>query len=108
MAAEIELNEGEVIEKEFASDYWTKTLIFMDQKRGRYWFTNERFVFKGGWGTEIDVPYNEITSVEKCCVGPLIRFVPAIKVTTKYGHVHYLSLTKRKENLEYLSSKITL
>ena len=36
-----ELAEGEVIEKEFASDYWEKFLFAYSQVRGRYYFTNQ-------------------------------------------------------------------
>ena len=37
-----ELAEGEVVEKEFASDYWEKFLFMYSQVRGRYYFTNQR------------------------------------------------------------------
>ena len=41
MADALELHEGEVVEKEFKSDYWEKTLCFYSQKRGKYWLTNQ-------------------------------------------------------------------
>ena len=49
MADALELHEGEVVEKEFKSDYWEKTLCFYSQKRGKYWLTNQRIVFRGGF-----------------------------------------------------------
>ena len=39
-----ELAEGEVVEKEFASDYWEKILFAYSQVRGRYYFTNQRLI----------------------------------------------------------------
>lgn len=51
MADALELHEGEAVEKEFKSDYWEKTLCFYSQKRGKYWLTNQRIVFRGGFAT---------------------------------------------------------
>lgn len=51
MADALELHEGEVVEKEFKSDYWEKTLCFYSQKHGKYWLTNQRIVFRGGFAT---------------------------------------------------------
>ncbi len=106
MAYALDLREGEVIEDEFASDYWEKKALGMSQQRGRYFFTNQRILFKGSWGAEIEIAYSEIQSIEKCCVGPLIRFVPTgIKVTVASGEVFYLSVTKRAQRMEYIANK---
>ena len=102
-----ELQENEIIEKEFKSDYWETFLFTMNQKRGKYYLTNKRIVFVGGFATEVEIPYNEIESIKKCCVGPLIRFVPTgIKVTMKNGKKHYLSVTKRNDVMNLIESKI--
>lgn len=102
-----ELQENEVIEKEFKSDYWESVAFLMSQKRGKYYFTNKRIVFVGGFVTEVEIPYNEIASIKKCCVGPLVRFVPTgIKVTMKNGKKHYLSVTKRNDIMNLIQSKI--
>ena len=108
MAREIELQEGEVVEKEVQGDYWEKLFLFMyDQKRGHYWFTNQRISFQGGFVTALDIPYSEIASVSECCVGGLIPFVPTgVKVDTKDGNSYKLSVLKRKEIIEFIQSKI--
>ena len=103
----IELRANEVIEKEMASDYWESFLFMLSQKRGRYCFTNQRIVFQGGFATEIEIPYAEIESIKKCCVGGLIRIMPTgIKVTMKDGKKHYLSVLKRGQIMELIQSKI--
>ncbi len=107
MADELELHDGEVVEKELKSDYWEKTLCFYSQKRGKYWFTNQRIIFKGGFTTVLEIPYSEIESVKLCNIGGLIQFIPTgIKVTLKSGKTHRLSVTKRKDILAFLQSKI--
>lgn len=108
MAREIELQEGEVVEKEVQGDYWEKVfLCFYDQKRGKYWFTNKRISFQGGFVTALDIPYSEIESVSECCVGGLIPFVPTgVKVNTRDGKSYKLSVLKRKEIIAFLQSKI--
>ena len=103
----IELRENEVIEREMKSDYWETFLFMMTQKRGKYYFTNERIIFQGGFVTQIEIPYNEIESIEKCNVGPFIRFVPTgIRVTMRDGKKHYLSVTKRNDIMELIQSKL--
>lgn len=102
-----ELKENEKLEKEIKSDYWETFLFTMNQKRGKYYFTDERIVFQGGFATVIEIPYSEIESIKKCCVGPLLRFVPTgIKVTMRDGKKHYLSVTKRKDIMDLIQSKI--
>lgn len=104
----IELLENEVLEKEIASDYWECLLFIMiSQTRGTYYFTNQRIAFRGGFSKKVDIQYSDIESIQKCCVGGLIRFVPTgIKVTMKDGKKHYLSVVKRKEIMELIQSKI--
>ena len=102
----IELRENEVVEKKFASDYWSTFLCFMEQHRGVYQLTDQRIIFNGY--KDIEIAYEDIESIQKCCVGPLIRFVPCgIKVTMKDGSVHYLSVTKRNQIMEMIQSKIS-
>lgn len=63
--------------------------------------------FQGGFATEIEIPYAEIESIKKCCVGGLIRIMPTgIKVTMKDGKKHYLSVLKRGQIMELIQSKI--
>lgn len=107
MADAFELHEGESIEKELKGDYWEKTLCFYSQKTGKYWFTNERIIFRGGFVTALDLPYAEIESVSLCNVGPLIPFLPTgIKVTMKDNKSYKLSVLKRKDILAFIQSKI--
>lgn len=107
MAEMVELQEGEVVEKEMKSDYWEKTLCFYSQKRGKYWFTNQRIIFRGGFATTLDIPYSEIDSVQLCNIGGFVQLIPTgIKVTLKDGRPHKLSVTKRKEILAFLQSKL--
>lgn len=107
MADALELNDGEVVEKEMKSDYWEKTLCFYSQKRGKYWFTNQRIIFRGGFATVLDIPYSEIESVQLCNIGGLVQIIPTgIKVTLKSGKTYKLSVTKRKEILAFLQAKI--
>ena len=107
MADTLELLENEVVEKEFKSDYWEKTLCFYSQKRGKYWLTNQRIIFRGGFATVLEIPYSEIESVQLCNIGGFVRIIPTgIKVTLKSGKTHRLSVTKRKEILAFLQSKI--
>lgn len=102
-----ELAEGEAVEKEFSSDYWEKFLFMYSQKRGRYYFTNQRIVFTYFGQVLLDLPYAEMESAVACNVGALIKFVPTgIKVTMKDGKQYDLSVTKRKENLEFILAKM--
>ena len=59
MADALELHEGEVVEKEFKSDYWEKTLCFYSQKRGKYWLTNQRIAssVQPAWLGNVLPPY---------------------------------------------------
>ena len=107
MADTLQLHEGEIMEKELQGDYWVKSFCFYSQKRGKYWFTNERLIFQGGFMTELDIPYAEIESVKACNVGPLFPFLPTgVKVTTKSGESYKLSVLKRKSIIEFLETKI--
>ena len=106
---EIQFRENETVELEMRSDYWPALfgVLQYSQIRGKYWFTNERIIFAGGFTTRIDIEYYEIASVKKCFIGPIIRFLPTgILVTTKSGEKHYLSIFGRNKVLELLQSKI--
>lgn len=102
-----ELAEGEVIEKEFASDYWEKVLFMRSQVRGRYYFTNQRVLFVSWGQVKVELPYNKIVAAVTCNVGGLIPVIPTgIKLTMDDGKKHVLSVTKRKENLEFIQAKM--
>lgn len=108
MAASIELQGGESIVKEFQGDYWKKMFAFVySQKRGRYWITNRRIVFQGGFATELSLSYSDIAEVKKCLVGPCFGFLPTgIKVTMKNGEQHRLSVLSRKKTLELIQQYV--
>ena len=78
---DLELQEGEVVEKEIKGDYWEKTLCFYSQKRGTYWFTNKRIIFRGGFIASIEIPYADIESIKTCNVGDFIQIMPTSFVT---------------------------
>lgn len=107
MAAALELHEGETVEKEIKSDYWEKTLCFYSQKRGKYWFTSERIIFRGGLATQLEIPYSSIESAQLCNVGGFVQLIPTgIRLTLKDGKTHRLSVVKRKEILALIQSKL--
>lgn len=103
----LELQDGEQVEKEIKGDYWEKTLCMYSQKTGKYWFTNQRIIFRGGFVAALDLPYSEMESVALCNVGPLVQFLPTgIKVTMKDGKKYKLSVLKRKDILALIQSKL--
>ena len=102
-----ELQADERIEQEFNGDYWEKFLFTYSQKRGNYTMTDRRINFRGGFATEVDIPYTNIASVELCNVGPLLQFLPTgIKVTTKDGKTYKFSVMGRKDILASLEKKM--
>lgn len=106
---EIQFRTNETVELEMASDYWKALfgVVQFSQIRGRYWFTNERVIFAGGFSTKIEIEYDDIASIKKCFIGPIIRFMPfGILVTTKSGEKHYFSILNRNKAYELLESKI--
>lgn len=106
MAAAIELNANESLLKEIKGDYW-EGAIFSSQKPGKYFFTDQRILFYGGFATVLELSYSEIASASLCNVGPLLKFMPTgILVTMKDGKKHRLSILKRKELLELIQSKM--
>ena len=92
-------------------DYWQKFLIFPNQVRGYYYFTNKRIIFIGGFAgsTKWFVPYKNIKSVEKCFAGP---FIPCgIKIEffdeTKNTEKKYkMSVLKRGEWINFIKERI--
>lgn len=106
MDTPFELEENEVVEKKLSGDYWKKTFIGFSQKRGKYWLTNKKIVFRGGLMVELDIEYKQIASLRKCCIGPF-PFLPfGILVELKDGTDHRLSVLGRTKILEYIQSKI--
>lgn len=106
MAVDLELKDGETVETETAGDYWEKMLCFYSQKTGRYWFTSERIIFRGGFTVALDIPYKDIESVRTCNVGPLLQFLPTgILVKTREGKSYKFSVLKRKQFIELIESK---
>lgn len=107
---ELELRENETIYQEVAADYWETFfgVIMYSQVRGKYCFTNQRIVFKGGWATEVEIEYADIDHIEKCNVGGLIPVMPTgIKVVLKNGKKHFLSVLKRGEIMELIQNQLS-
>jgi len=102
------ISEQDTIQECVDGDLWE----FGSQVRGRFYFTNEKFLFLGGLlgASNFNVPYDKITEVKLCNVGGLIPIIPTgIKVTyTKEdGNVEKkkCSVMKRKDWLAYLIDK---
>ncbi|MBS6954168.1 MAG: PH domain-containing protein [Enterocloster asparagiformis] len=107
MADNLELSEGEIVESEVKGDYWEKTFCMYSQKSGKYWLTNKRILFRGGFAASLDLPYEEIDEVRTCNVGPFIQFMPTgIKVIMKNGKGYKLSVLGRRKIAEYIQSKL--
>lgn len=108
MAVEFNLQDGETVLKEVSGDYWKKGFFLTySQKTGRYCFTSQRILFKGGLTEELNLPYSEISEVKTCNVGPLIPFLPTgVKVTMRDGKEYKLSLLSRKKYVEMIQSQI--
>lgn len=104
----MELSQNETLIEEIKGDYWEKIFLCMySQKRGKYWITNERIVFKGGFITEFEVKLSEIESVTPCLVGPLIPFMPTgVNLKLKNGKSYKMSVLKRKKIIETIKNLI--
>ena len=110
MKANVELRPNETVIEETKGDLWSGWLIFRTQNSGIYTFTNQRVLFTPGrllsMGSDIEFDYNEVYSIKKCLIGPVIPFLPfGIKVTTKEGKKHTLSLMKRNKWIDLIESK---
>ena len=56
---------------------------------------------------KFELPYNKIVSATECSVGALLRVIPTgIKVTMDDNKAYMLSVTKRKENLDFIKAKM--
>lgn len=107
MADAFELHDGEAVEKELSGDYWERNLGIYSQKTGKYWLTNQRIIFRGGFAVALDLSYSDIESVSLCNVGPVVQFLPTgIKVQTKDGKAYKLSVLKRKDILSFIQAKL--
>ena len=111
MADKLELLEGEVVELEVKGDYWENVISKLDkQKSGKFYFTNKRIVFATGifnFTPMFEIYYSNIESVEKCNIGPLVKFLPTgIMVTAKDGNSYRFSVLKREKYIEYIESKL--
>lgn len=88
----------------------------MSQKRGNFFFTNEKFIFTGGLlgVSNFDVKYSDIKELKLCNVGGLIPIIPTgIKVICQNPEngktvKHKCSVLKRKVWLEFLREKAGL
>lgn len=104
--ADLGLASDEVVEKEIKGDYWERALCFYSQKRGTFWFTDKRIIFRGGLATSLDIPYSEMKEVKTCNVGDFVQIMPTgIKVSTQKGKSYKLSVLGRKEILAFIEKK---
>lgn len=108
MVKTFELKENEKIEFELSGDYWEKSILFLEKQRsGKFILTDKRIIFV--YGTPYaEIDYSDIEKIEKCNIGPsIVKFVPTgIKITTKDGKIHKLSVLKRSKYMEFIESKI--
>lgn len=105
---ELEINE--TILKQDKGDYWSSMFhILYEQKRGEYIITNKRIIFKSFLEVnDFIVKYEDIESISKCCVGPLIRFIPTgIRIKTKNGKKYIMSIFGRKKHIEIIQNNLT-
>lgn len=104
----IELRHGEKIMDETKGDLWTGVAIARKQKRGFYTFTNKRIIFVPttliSIGSNMEIKYTEIANIKKCAVGLLMPF--GLKITTREGNKHTLSLLNRNKWLELINQHI--
>ena len=105
MADNLKLHDGEIVENKVKGGYWERSFCIYNQKEGKYWFTNERILFRAG-AAALDLPYAEIDEVKTCKVGPFLQSMPTgVKVTMRNGKSYKLSVLGRKKIAEYIRSK---
>lgn len=100
-----ELEEGEEIQELVKGDYWVKEILWKEkQNSGEFAFTNKRLIFKGMFLGSVDknisIPYSEILSIEKTCVG--LFFPVSFKVTTKDNQTYKFAMMKRDKYIDLM------
>lgn len=98
-----ELEEGEEIQELVKGDYWVNEFLWQEkQNSGEFAFTNKRVIFKGSFLCDkfVSIPYNEILSIEKACVG--LFFPVAFKITTKDNKTYKFAVMKRDKYIELM------
>lgn len=104
------MDASDTIVEHTAGDRWEVS----SQCRGNYFFTNEKFIFVGGWGgsNTYSVKYTDIKEIKACCVGPAIPFLPTgIKVTAIVDGKKKkckCSVMKRRDWMAFLSQRAKL
>ena len=100
-----ELESNETIIKKEKGDYWEKMILFMySQRRGEYTITDKRIIFKGFF-SNFSVKYEDISSISKCNVGPMLRFIPTgISIKTNDGKEYIMSVLGRNKYMEIIES----
>ena len=102
-----ELQESETIIEKVKGDYWEKFLFTYEQKRGEFTITDKRIIFKGGFATTFSINYEDIESVTKCNVGPLMRFIPTgISIKLKDKKEYRMSVLGRDKYIEIIQSRL--
>ncbi len=96
--SQFELSDGEEILKNVKGDYWQKLVIGGEgQNAGEFAFTNKRIAFRSLFqifgGLNIDIPYNQIVSVEKSNVKGIMPV--AFTVKTVDGESYKFAIMKR-------------
>jgi len=105
---QFELMEGEEILKNVKGDYWEKVLGKETQNSGEFAFTNKRVLFRSmfQWfgGTNVNISYNEIVSVEKANVKGIMPVAFVIKIAN--GESYKFAIMKRDIYINLVNSII--
>lgn len=105
---QFELSEGEEILKNVKGDYWEKLVVGGEgQNSGEFAFTNKRIVFRSMFqifgGLNLDIPYNQIISVEKSNVKGIMPV--AFTVKTVDGKSYKFAIMKRDIYIDLINEQ---
>lgn len=105
------IDEDDFLEFTDKGDYWEKFLIFNNQIRGYYYYTNKAIIFIGGalGSTKWIIRYSDIKNISKAKIAlfmptgiKLVVFDKEKNKTKKYK----MSVLKRDKWLEYIKGKM--
>lgn len=102
------MDENDCIVDHVMGDYWKiEALRMKKQIRGNFFFTNEKFIFVGGFGLDnLSFNYTDIISAEKCNISLFVRTGIKLEVNENGSLKNYLiSVMKRDNWIELLNSK---
>ncbi len=106
--SQFELSDGEEILKNVKGDYWQKLVVGGEgQNAGEFAFTNKRIAFRSLFqifgGLNIDIPYNQIVSVEKSNVKGIMPV--AFTVKTANGESYKFAIMKRDVYIDLINTQ---